>query len=88
MLLDGLRTQWDDQMDAADLQVNELLPAAVRLAWEQIPEPDGPGLSADQALTIVKTDPAYRLGPEVLELLSQSALTAEFERRRSRRDAA
>jgi len=88
MLLDGLRTQWDEQMDAADLQLDRLLPAAVRLAWEQIPAPDGPGLTAEQALSIVTNDPAYDLGPEVLELLTQSALTAEFERRRSRRAAA
>lgn len=88
MLLDGLRTQWDEQMNAVDLRIGELLPAAVRLAWEQIPAPDGPGLTAEQALAIVTNDPAYDLGPEVLELLTQSALTAEFERRRSRSDAA
>lgn len=88
MLLDGLRTQWDEQMEAADLKIAELLPAAVRLAWEQIPAPDGPGLTAEQALAIVTNDPAYDLPTEVLELLTQSALTAEFERRRSRSDAA
>ena len=76
------------QMTAADLRIGDLLPAAVRLAWEQIPAPDGPGLTAEQALSIVKNDPAYHLSPEVLELLAQSALTAEFERRRSRDDAA
>jgi diguanylate cyclase (GGDEF)-like protein len=88
MLLDGLRTQWDERMSAVDLKIGELLPAAVRLAWEQIPAPDGPGLAAEQALSIVTNDPAYHLSPEVLELLTQSALTAEFERRRSRGDAA
>ncbi|PKB56450.1 MAG: hypothetical protein BZY69_01690 [SAR202 cluster bacterium Casp-Chloro-G1] len=88
MLLDGLRTQWDEQMTAADLQLDDLLAAAVRLAWEQIPAPEGPGLTAEQALAIVTNDPAYNLSPEVLDLLSQSAQTAEFERRRSRRDAA
>jgi diguanylate cyclase (GGDEF)-like protein len=89
LLLDGLRAQWEKQADAADLQLSDLLPAAVRLAWEQIPPPDGPGLTAEQALTMVMNDPAFHLGPEVVELLRQSARTAEFERRRSRRgDAA
>lgn len=89
LLLDGLRAQWENQVDAADLQLSDLLPAAVRLAWEQIPPPVGPGLTAEQALGVVMNDPAYQLGPEVVELLRQSARTAEFERRRSRRtDAA
>ena len=88
LLLDGLRSQFEQQVDLADLKLNDLLPAAVRLAWEQIPAPDGPGLNAEQALAVVVNDPAYDLGPEVVELLTQSARTAEFERRRSRRDAA
>jgi hypothetical protein len=75
-------------MKSANLDLGQLLPAAVRLAWEQIPAPDGPGLTAEQALSIVKNDPAYDLPTAMLELLTQSALTAEFERRRSRRDAA
>jgi hypothetical protein len=50
--------------------------------------PDGPGLDADAALGIIRADPAYHLGEDVLELLNESARTAEFERRRSRREAA
>ena len=88
MLLDGLRRQWDEQIDADQLTLSQLIPAAVRLAWEQIPLPDGPGLTAEQALGVVTNDPAYDLDETTLELLTQSALTAEFERRRARDAAA
>jgi len=88
MLLDGLKVQWDQQVGGDRLPLDSLLAAAVRLAWEQIPAPDGPGLSAEEALQIVREDPAYDLQPEVMDLLAQTARTAEFERRRSRRDAA
>ena len=88
LLLDGLRSQFEQQVEVAELQLNDLLPAVVRLAWEQIPQQDGPGLNAEQALAVVMNDPAYHLRPEVVELLAQSARTAEFERRRSKRDAA
>ncbi len=70
------------------MPLDSLLPAAVRLAWEQVPAPAGPGLSADEALQIIQEDPAYDLQPEVMEILAETAQTAEFERRRQRRDAA
>jgi diguanylate cyclase (GGDEF)-like protein len=88
MLLDGLKVQWEEQVGAGRLELASLLPAAVRLAWEQIPAPDGPGLSADEALQILREDPAYDLSPEVMEILAETARTAEFERRRQRPDAA
>ena len=88
MLLDGLKVQWDQQVGGERLLLDSLLPAAVRLAWEQIPAPAGPGLSADEALRILQEDPAYDLQPEVMEILAETARTAEFERRRQRRDAA
>ncbi len=88
MLLDGLMVQWEEQVGEGRLPLDSLLPATVRLAWEQIPAPDGPGLSADEALQILREDPAYDLAPEVMELLSETARTAEFERRRQRPDAA
>jgi diguanylate cyclase (GGDEF)-like protein len=88
LLLEGLRAQWKQQLGHESFPLDELLPAAVRLAWEQIPAPEGPGLDAEAALGIIRADPAYHLGEDALELLNESARTAEFERRRSRREAA
>jgi len=83
-----LTVQWEEQVGEGRLPLDSLLPAAVRLAWEQIPAPDGPGLSADEALQILQEDPAYDLAPEVMDSLAETARTAEFERRRQRPDAA
>jgi hypothetical protein len=80
--------QWDQQVGDDRLPLDSLLAAAVRLACEQIPALGGRGLSAEEVLQVMREDPAYDLQPEVMDLLAETALTAEFERRSSCRDAA
>ena len=83
----GVIAEWRERDEAAAQRVLAMIPVLVELAWLQIVEPDGPGLTAEQALVRVRSSADHQLPEHLLDIIAEAATSGEVERRGSSRAA-
>lgn len=87
MMRRGVIAEWRERDEAAAQRVLSTVPVFIELAWLQIVEPDGPGLTAEQALARVRSSAGGQLPEYLLDIVEQVATSGEVERRGSPRAA-
>ncbi len=83
----GVIAEWRERDEAAARRVLPTIPVFVELAWLQIAEPEGPGLTAEQAIARVRSSNDDRLPEYMLDIIEEITTSGEVERRGSSRAA-
>jgi hypothetical protein len=86
MLLDGLRDEWRDRDPATAALCEQLVPAAITLAWLQAP-PVGAGMPLDEALKRLRREPPPDATDQIIGALEAAAGRETVDRRADGRAA-